>query len=117
MPPRRFSRYTFTEATRFDDLGEEDLFIVERDPFPFVQRADNRIHVIQEGDTLQALAGSHYRQFRRPAGLWWVIADFQPQPIHDPTLRLVPGVVLIIPSPRTVEEEIFDESRRTRRLS
>jgi hypothetical protein len=41
-----------------------------------------------------------------------VIADFQPDPIHDPTLELEPGRVLVIASLRTVLEEIFSESRR-----
>jgi hypothetical protein len=44
--------------------------------------------------------------------LWWVIADFQSDPIHDPTRKLKRGRVLIIPSERTLTEEIFSERRR-----
>jgi len=48
----------------------------------------------------------------RPAGLWWVIADFQPDPIHDPPVALELGRVLAIASVRTVLEEVFSERRR-----
>jgi hypothetical protein len=41
-----------------------------------------------------------------------VIADFQADPIHDPTLSLALGRELAIPSVRTVVEEVFSESRR-----
>jgi hypothetical protein len=61
-----------------------------------------------------AILGSGSTAFAaaRPAGLWWVIADFQPDPVHDPTLSLEPGRVLVVPSIRTVQEEIFSETRR-----
>jgi hypothetical protein len=49
---------------------------------------------------------------QRPSGLWWIIADFQPDPIHDPTVRLTPGRTLYIPSLRTVQEEVFSDKRR-----
>ncbi len=41
-----------------------------------------------------------------------LIADFQPDPIHDPTLSLEVGRVLVVPSLRTVTEEVFSEKRR-----
>lgn len=82
------------------------------EPYRFRVFADNVEHVVREGDTLWTLAHRYYLGVERPAGLWWIIADFQPQPIHDPTLALVPGAVLVIPSLRTVQEEIFSERRR-----
>ena len=113
MPPRRFSRHTFTEGVRLDDLGEEELFLTEREPFLFRELPDNRQHIVREGgDRLWTLAHTAFQGLPRPAGLFWVIADFQPQPIHDPTLLLIGGNVLVIPSTRTVEEEIFSELRR-----
>jgi hypothetical protein len=109
MPPRRFSRYTFTSAVKGED-GR--LFLTEREPFRFRSLPDNRQHVVKEGETLFSLAGRYFAPLPRPAGLWWVIADFQPDPIHDPTVALEPGRLLVVPSIRTIQEELFSESRR-----
>jgi hypothetical protein len=109
MPPRRFSRYTYTAAV-LDE--EERLFLTDRDAFRYRALPDNRQHVVKEGDTLFSLAGRYFAPLSRPAGLWWVIADFQPDPIHDPTLSLEVGRVLVVPSLRTITEEIFSEKRR-----
>lgn len=109
MPPRRLSRYTFTTASRDADGV---LLLSDPEPFRFVDLADNVRHVVQDGDTLFALAGRYFRGVPRACGLWWVIADFQPEPIHDPTLRLAAGRVLFVPSVRTVTELVFSETRR-----
>lgn len=109
MPPRRFSRHTFTEAY-LDTEG--DLVLTDPEPFRFRNLEDNRIHVVKQGDTLWNLAAHYYRELPRPAGLWWVIADFQPDPIHDPTVALPSGMTVVIPSLRTVIEEVFSEKRR-----
>ncbi len=109
MPPRRYSRYTFCAGV-LDEAGR--LFLTEREPYRYRALPDNRQHVVKEGETLFTLAGRYYSALPRPAGLWWVIADFQPDPIHDPTLQLEPGRALIVPSLRTVLEEVFSEKRR-----
>jgi hypothetical protein len=109
MPPRRFSRFTFSAAV-LDDAGR--LLLTEREPYRFRALADTRQHVVQQGDTLFTLAGRYFAPLPRPAGLWWTIADFQPEPIHDPTLALDPGRLLFIPSVRVITEEIFSEARR-----
>ena len=109
MPPRRFSRFTFSAAV-LDDAGR--LLLAEREPYRFRALADTRQHVVQQGDTLFTLAGRYFAPLPRPAGLWWVIADFQPEPIHDPTLALELGRLLFIPSVRVITEEIFSEARR-----
>ena len=109
MPPRRFSRYTFCAAT-LDDAGR--LALTEREQYRFRALPDTRQHVVQQGDTLFTLAGRYFAPIPRPAGLWWLIADFQPDPIIDPTLALELGRILFIPSVRVVTEEIFAESRR-----
>ena len=108
MPPRRYSRYTFSVARR-DSEGE----VVLSDPVPFRYRPfpDNRHHVVKSEDSLFTLAAKYFKGFERPNGLWWVIADFQPTPIHDPTLKLAEGRIVVIPSLRTVIEEIFSERR------
>jgi hypothetical protein len=109
MPPRRFSRYTFSAAVLDDD---ERLLLTDREPFRFRALPDNRQHVVKEGDTLFSLAGRYFAALPRPAGLWWIVADFQPDPLHDPTISLEVGRVLVIPSLRTVTEEVFSEKRR-----
>jgi hypothetical protein len=109
MPPRRFSRYTFCSAV-LDNEGR--LFLTDREPYRFRALPDNRQHVVKEGETLFSLAGRYFAPLPRPAGLWWVIADFQPQPTHDPTLALTAGGILVVPSVRTVTEEILSEKRR-----
>jgi hypothetical protein len=109
MPPRRFSRYTFSSAVLDED---ERLVLTDREPFRFRALPDNRQHVVKEGDTLFSLAGRYFAPLPRPAGLWWVIAEFQPDPIHDPTLSLEIGRVVLVPSVRTVVEEVFAEKRR-----
>jgi hypothetical protein len=110
MPPRRHSRHTFTSA--FLEDNTDDLVLTEPEPFRFKPFRDNRIHVVKVEDSLFNLAARFFRGLPRPAGLFWIIMDFQPQPIHDPTIRLTPGTVLVIPSVRTVVEEVFSESRR-----
>jgi hypothetical protein len=109
MPPRRYSRFTFCSAV----LDErERLLLTEREPYRYRELPDSRQHVVQEGETLFSLAGRYFAPLPRPAGLWWVVADFQPEPVLDPTLALELGRVLVIPSVRVVTEEILAEARR-----
>ncbi len=109
MPPRRFSRFTFSKGI----VGSDDrLFLTERIPFRFRQLGDTRQHIVKQGDTLHNIAARRFRPLPRPAGLFWVVADFQPDPIIDPTIALSPGRVLFVPSVRTVIEQIFSEGRR-----
>lgn len=125
MPPRIFSRHLFTRGFTPDDDGEilkctseewpgrsAKFQLDEREPFRFRELPDNRLHRAREGDTLSTLAARFFPNFTRPAGLWWIIADFQPSPILDPTIRLRPGALIVIPSERTVREDIFSEERR-----
>lgn len=93
------SRYQFC-ATHKD--REDRLFLEDREPFRYRAFADNRVHVVTAGETLFTIAGRHFKSVRRGAGLWWVIADFQPVPLHDPTIQLPPGQLLVLPSMRTV---------------
>jgi hypothetical protein len=109
MPPRRFSRFMFC-AAYLDDDGR--LVLTEREPFRFRAFPDNRQHLAGASDTLFTLAGRYFAPLPRAAGLWWVIADFQPDPIHDPTLALELGRVMFVPSVRVLTEEVFSESRR-----
>lgn len=109
MPPRRLSRYTFSLGVN-DSLG--NLYLTDREPFGFQDRPDNVQHVVLAGESLYTLAGRYFNSIPRAAGLWWVIADFQPDPILDPTIQLTEGSLLVVPSLRTVLEEVFAETRR-----
>ncbi len=109
MPPQRFSRFSFTSAVAEDDT--EKLFLTEREPFRFQDFSDNRTHEVKDGDTLWGLADRFFEGLDRPAGFFWVIADFQPDPIFDPTISLKLGRTLFIPSVRTLLEEVFNSSR------
>jgi hypothetical protein len=110
MPPRRYSRYTFSTAV-VDVEGR--LFLQERIPFRFRALADTVQYKCTDGDTLQAIAGRYYQGLPRPAGLWWVLADFQPEPVFDPTVKLLAGQTIYVPSLRTVQELVFNDARRT----
>jgi hypothetical protein len=104
MPPRRYSRYALCSA-QLDAGGR--LFLKDRDPFRFQDFPDTRTYVVAAGDTLFTIAGRYFAPLPRPAGLWWVLADFQPDPILDPTLALDLGRLLYVPSIRVVTQQIF----------
>jgi len=109
MPPWTRSRYSFTQG--YQD-ADGDLVLTDPEPFGYRDDPDTVVHVCNEGDTLQGLAGTYYAGVQRAAGLWWVIADFQPQPIHDPTVALRGGQTILVPSLRLVDEVILAEERR-----
>jgi len=109
MPPRHYSRHTFTTGETDDD---DRAFLTDRSIFAYEALSDNRQIIAQQGDTLYTLAARYFKGVPRPAGFWWIIGDFQPQPIHDPTIQLAAGQVLVIPSVRTITERVFNEERR-----
>lgn len=110
MPPNRWSRDRFCSAIE-DEEGT--LYLTEREPYGYREISDNVLHTVTQGDTLWTLAAAYYAPVERPARFWWVIGDFQPEPIHDPTIALEPGTLLVIPSLRTLLEEILNEARRS----
>ncbi len=113
MPPRVGSRHSFTVGVR-DEAGR--LFLTEREPYRFYPHADNRRHLVVQGDTLFALAGRYFAPLPRACGFWWAVADYQADdPIVDPTLELEPGRRLVIPSLRVLTDVILGEAGRRRR--
>ena len=112
MPPRVGSRYSFSLGVRDDD-GR--LYLTEREPYRYREHGDNRAHVVVQGDTLWGLAGRYFAPLPRACGFWWAIADFQPDPIVDPTLALEPGRRLAIPSLRVLTDVILGEAGRRSR--
>lgn len=112
MPPQRHSRHLFTAGVIDSDDSLERLHLTDREKFRYKDRSDNiRIRVV-EGDTLFSIADTVYEAMPRAAGLWWVIADYQPDPIHDPTVDLEPGRLIIAPSFRVLIEEVFSDERQ-----
>ena len=109
MAPRTGSRHSFALGVP-DELGRR--FLSEREPYRFKQHTDTRMHVVAQGDTLEGLAGRYFAPLPRACGFWWAIADFQVDPIVDPTLRLLPGTTLLIPSLRVLTDVILGEVRR-----
>jgi hypothetical protein len=111
MPPRQLSRFALSTAVPAN-VDASKIILSERVPYRYTVETDTIQHVVVAGDTLFTIAARYYASLDRPAGLWWVIADFQPEPIHDPTVDLTPGSLLYVPSLRLVQQEIFNERRR-----
>jgi len=109
MPPFVGSRHTFCLGVR-GDSGR--LQLTEREPYRYQSHADNRVHVAAEGDTLFTLAGRYFAPLPRACGFWWAIADYQIDPIIDPTITLTPGRRIHIPSLRVLTDVILGEERR-----
>ncbi len=109
MPPRSGSRYTFCTGVR--DAADV-LQLTEREPYRFREHKDTRVHTVAQGDTLFDLAGRYFAPLPRACGFWWVLADFQPDPIVDPTLELDVGRRLFVPSLRVLTDVILSEQRR-----
>ena len=110
-PNSRYSRNLFCTA-QLDAAGV--LFLSERVPFRYVDRPDTIVRRAVAGDTWWSLADLFYGGDVQDAAalLWFCVADFQPVPVVDPTIAIVPGSLLYIPSLRTVETEIFSDNRR-----
>ncbi|MBE7449161.1 MAG: hypothetical protein HS111_09765 [Kofleriaceae bacterium] len=79
-----------------DESGR--VVLGEREPMVPRDRPDNRMHTVLPGDTLAALAGLYFAPLPRACGYWWAIAEYQPEPIVDPTEPLAVGRVLVVPS-------------------
>ena len=109
MAPYPGSRHSFTLGVR-DEEGR--LFLTEREPYRFHEHSDTRVHVVAQGDTLFELAGRYFAPLPRACGFWWVLADFQINPIVDPTLSLESGRRLFVPSLRVLTDIILSERRR-----
>lgn len=109
MPPHTGSRHSFTLGIQ-DALGRR--FLTEREPYRFHEQTDTRVHVVAQGESLFDLAGRYFAPLPRACGFWWALADFQPDPIVDPTLELEFGRRVFVPSLRVLTDVILSEQRR-----
>jgi hypothetical protein len=87
---------------RLHDIVVEEVSLVDR-------AANKRRFLVVKRSTEMADNGKPKGRRETDEG---PIADFQPDPVHDPTLSLDLGRVLFIPSVRVVTEEVFAEARR-----
>ena len=108
MPPTASSRYLFCTA---QNDAEGRLYLTRRIPYRYRDLVDNRHHVCRQGDTLWQIAHRYFSPTPNAAWLWWVIAEFQPSPILDPTLELELGRTLVIPATRLLTDAIFNPAR------
>jgi hypothetical protein len=74
-----------------------ELYIGSRDRLFYANMSNIEPHIVEDGDTLWSLAARYYGGEDGEANLWWVIADFQPEPILDPTIALQAGSTILIP--------------------
>jgi len=111
MPPHVGSRYSFCDALT-DELGR--MYLTDREPYGYVAHPDNREHTVVLGDSLFSLAGQYFAPLPRACGYWWAIADFQPEPIVDPTILLPAASRLVIPSLRILTDVILADPRGAR---
>lgn len=102
-----------------DGRESSRLILTDRKPFRYRRLPGNIQHTAVEGDTYHHLAARFYAGIATPgvtsaSQLWWVIADFQPSPVHDPTIAIAPGTVIVIPSMDTLLSTILNRAERGR---
>jgi len=110
MPPTANSRFLFCRGVT-DEEGNK--YLTDREPYEYHSHSDNMVHMVVEGDSLFSLADKYFAPLERACGYWWVIAEYQPDPILDPSQKLEINRKLIIPSLRILTDTIFSENRRS----
>lgn len=103
------SAYATSEVTRDED-GR--VYLTEREPLEFRERFDTIVHVVKTGDTLFTIADLYYQGvggIDEPAWYWWAIGDFQPEPVHDPTVPLTTGTYIYVPAAAALLEALSPE--------
>jgi nucleoid-associated protein YgaU len=99
------SRYRYARVFTDDVPGSvtfDRSYLGFREPVSYRDDPDNVTHIVQAGDNLQTLAHRYFAGMPEAANMWSVLAEFQPTPILDPTKRLEPGSILMIPSPALI---------------
>lgn len=96
------------------EMEDEDgtIFATDYEPFGFRPETDNRAYVARDGDTWAGVAFLSFPAIPRACGLWWALADYQPEPVVDPTLAIAAGRVVVIPSERVLRQLVFASERR-----
>lgn len=103
------SRYKHARAFLDDSNTDQVTYLGTREPITYVDDRENSMHVASDADTLEALADRLFDGFDNPQSLYWVIGNYQPTPIMDPSRRLKAGTILIIPS-RAFVKTLIDQN-------
>lgn len=110
MPPGTNSRHLLSIGV--SRVTDGLTYLLDREPFRFVNRSDTRRVMANGGDTWQSLAAQHLRSIDNAEELWWVLADFQPEPVIDPTEAIEAGTIIFVPNEEFILSEIFADARR-----
>lgn len=103
-----FSRYNGVESYLDGDCRVLEEYV----PYRYREREDTILHTVGEGDSWATVAQAYFGPISdRACGLWWVLCDFQPTPVVDPTIQPQPGRVVHVPSPAVVQTEILSRLR------
>jgi len=89
------------------------LWLDEREPVRYRDAPDHRWYTVCAGDTWWGLAQRYLTDVtERADNLWWILCEFQPTPVLDPTLSLTPGDRVVIPSVWFVRTVVFGAAQR-----
>ncbi len=96
------------------EVEDDDGFryTTEVEPYPYEKLPDNIEHICVEGDTWHSIASKYWSPIPQAGTYSRAIADFQPDPILDPFIKLQRGQKIIVPSRITFESKILDPERR-----
>lgn len=109
MPMFEWSRYRYcTQFMNADGIA----YIDEREPFRYREELDNIPYRAKQGDTWWGLATFFFPGLPRPCGMWFLLCEFQPSPVIDPTIVIKEGTLIIAPSERLVRGEAFSRQQR-----
>lgn len=107
----RYSPYRYSY-----ELEDEDgnMYTTEMEPYEYENLPDNIPHKCIDGDTWYNIAGKYWSTLPDSGALGRLIADFQPEPVVDPYIKLKPGQIVIVPSLNTLQTRIFNPDRQQR---
>lgn len=110
MPMYEYSRYRY--CTVLTDSDGVTKYLDEREPFRFRDESDNRFYVAKEGDTWWGIAWRFFPSFPNKSLLWWLICEYQPEPVVDPTIKIAAGTQIAVPSERLLRNYVFNRENR-----
>lgn len=105
----QWSRYRYCTLYTGDDGVS---YLDEREPYRYKDERDNRYHRAKGGDTWWGLAHMYFQGVPRACGLWWLLCEYQPTPVLDPTLTIPEDTLVVVPSMRVVRMFVFSSERR-----
>ncbi|MEN6368466.1 MAG: hypothetical protein ABFD77_02070 [Thermotogota bacterium] len=105
----QYSRYRF--CTMLGGNGEI-AYLDEREPFRYRDEPDNTFYTAKDGDTWWGLAWKFFSGFPNKALLYFLLCEFQPEPVVDPTIRIEAGRQIAIPSERIIRTKVYSKDNR-----